>query len=122
MGYAGDPVQSFAGAFSGQLHGEMDVLNKLTAGGFEVESELARINIETEPCPRCGVVLNGLGIGGKVRYKNAGKKKAYPTWEFPARLKADAYKILHLDDADLPNTADAIADAIHYLTTAEWWR
>ena len=80
IGYAApDAVK---GAFdSDGCHAEMDALQNYAKAGKPGIFEMLRI--ETEPCPRCAVVLNRLGLSAGTFYKDAGGFKDYPTWRFP---------------------------------------
>lgn len=73
---------TIGGQFSSDhMHAEMDVLDKIYQEA--TASELLKLEIETQPCPRCAVILNRLGIGNKVTYKKEGGFKDYPTWRPP---------------------------------------
>lgn len=120
VGYREDTSSEFWGEFKGSLHAEMAVLEKMKAAGFDPK-ELIRLDIETEPCPRCAVVLNALKLSDRVTYGKVGKKKAYPTWQFPNQLLKDAYELLNLEQAGLPDDGKLTMTAVNHLTTQEWW-
>jgi hypothetical protein len=70
----------YDGAF-GNRHAEMDLITTIYAQEKSLAG-ITSIEIEKQPCPRCAVVLNALGLSQFVKYMQSSKKD-YPTWAPP---------------------------------------
>jgi hypothetical protein len=95
----------------------MDARDKVLSAGNAL-TDISTIEIEKEPCPRCAVVLNKLGLAGKVTYKEIGQKD-YPTWRYPcahlvnwANVMGISAKVTHDDDKTL---------LLNHFYTQKWW-
>lgn len=115
IGYAApDTVK---GSFdSDGCHAEMDALQNYAKEGKPGIFELLRI--ETEPCPRCAVVLNRLRLSAGTYYKDAGGFKDYPTWRFPDT--GDDWAAVMGISAVAPNADDQQA-LLKLFATIKWW-
>ncbi|MFL6232053.1 MAG: hypothetical protein ACJ76N_02880 [Thermoanaerobaculia bacterium] len=117
-GGGGEP-EPIAGTFhSDRLHAEMDALQTLVRGGRTLAA-IAVIEIEKQPCPRCAVALDVLGLAAKVRYKTPGQKD-YPTWRFPDLGEACDWTALLGISGRARNRRDQEA-LKEYFQTQKWW-
>jgi len=109
-----DDGTELTGTFdSDSYHAEMSLVAQAAGRTF------SSIQIEKEPCPRCAVILNKLGLAGVVTYKKTGQKD-YPTWRFPGEDQEDVSwaGVLgvesSIDDA-------AKRDIMKRFRTTKWW-
>lgn len=106
-------------------HAEMGIVGRTEA--------IRSLQIEKEPCPRCAVVLNALGLSDRVTYKKSGQKDN-PTWRFPATWEqAKISGLLGIDEYAASDAAPrgtkrspGVTDADHqvlstYFRTNKWW-
>lgn len=110
----------FKGEFkSDYFHAEMDALNALASHGGSL-ANIRKIEIEKQPCPRCAVALNKLGLSSKVTYGQVSKKD-YPTWRFPDLGAAVNWADSMGVSAFTTKEAHQEALLLHF-RSQKWWR
>jgi hypothetical protein len=115
IGYAAP--DSVKGAFdSDGCHGEMDALQNYYKEGKPGIFECLRI--ETEPCPRCAVVLNRLRLSAATFYKDSGGFKDYPTWRFPDT--GDNWAVV-MGIAAVASDPKDQEELLKAFATTKWW-
>lgn len=110
------------GTFSSEeCHAEMDVVGKLlvVSGGRNPAGLVRTFEIEKEPCPRCAVVLNMLGLAGLVTYKNSGQKD-YPTWRFPDAIDRSTQWVILQAGTASEDERDK-DEIVTKFRTQKWW-
>jgi cytidine/deoxycytidylate deaminase-like protein len=105
------------GEFSTGLHAEMHALQKACSQGYELV-DIQRIVIGREPCQRCAVIINALGLGDRVRYKASGQKE-YNTWGFPdlTRWGMTPARLLNLDFPD----SNSSKELLRHFSGTKWF-
>lgn len=113
-------TEDIEGAFnSNAFHAEMDALTNFYRENLEkIRLATLRIEIETQPCTRCAVVLNKLNLSRFVFYKKIGGFIDYPTWRFPDieviwsdQLGISEHAVHEADKQELKN----------FFATNKWW-
>jgi|GEM_PF-3232427 len=115
----GQTPEPVTGNFSSEhCHAEMDALNSFYKTLRNVALTSVRLEIETQPCPRCAVVLNLLWTH-PVTYKKEGGFKDYPSWRYPANVSNDWAATMGIS----AYTTHAVAqqNLLNYFCTQKWW-
>ncbi len=115
IGYAAP--DAIEGTFdSDGCHAEMSALQNYAKLGKPGIFEL--MQIETQPCPRCAVVLNRLGLAAGVYYKDSGGYKDYPTWRFP---EIGVNWAVVMGVADVASHEQDQKELLGKFASSKWW-